>query len=246
MVADGPGANGRPNAPILTTTMILGNFALATALLTAVIAGCSYAYMIGYFAAFESKSGIFVTGLVQYSDVLQFAFTISGNVLVIVVAGFALLTVELSKRFRHPLARIDAQTVATIIVTPLVVWACLAADGYTQGVTVLFLGVTILVGVTSANLAWSEHAFKLDKIIPTLLMAFIGFLILGVYFGKAAKEQQRFQVSIGDAKPRAVRLIAILSHGYLFLDPSNEHILLVPEKEIKLIDHEPWTRAGTE
>jgi hypothetical protein len=224
--------------------MILGNFALATALLTAVIAGCSFAYMIGYFTAFESKSGVFVTGLVQYSDVLQFAFTIAGNILVIVVAGFALLTVELSKRFRHPRARIDAQTVATIVVTPLVVWACLAADGYTWDVATLFLGVTILVGVISANLAWREHAFKPHRIIPTLLMAFIAFLILGLYFGAAAKEQQRFQVSIGDAEPRSVRLIAILSHGYLFLDPSNQHILLVPEKEIKLIDHEPWTRQG--
>jgi hypothetical protein len=195
--------------------------------------------MFGYFAAFESKSGVFVTGLVQYSDVLQFAFTISGNILVIVVGGFALLTVELSKRFRHPLARIDAQTVATIIVTPLAIWACLAGDGYSQGVTVLFLGVTILVGVISANLAWSEHAFKPHRLIPTLLMAFIAFVFLGAYFGNSAKEHQRFQVSIGDAKPRAVRLITILSHGYLFLDPSNEHILLVPEKEIKLIEHEP-------
>jgi hypothetical protein len=120
MVMDGPGANGRSNAPILTTNMILGNFALATALLTAVIAGCSFAYMLGYFAAFESKSGPHVTRLVQCSDVLQFAFTISGDILFLFV-GFALLTVELSKRFRHPLARIDAQTVATIIVTPLAV-----------------------------------------------------------------------------------------------------------------------------
>jgi hypothetical protein len=238
MTTDGAGLEPRQHASILSTNVILSNFALATAFVTAVIAGCSSAYMLGYFAAFDSKAAYHVNRLVQYSDVLQFAFTISGNVLAL-FASFGLLTLELSKRLRHPLARIDAQTVATIIVTPLAIWAYLVANNYQPGTAILFFAVAILVGTTAANLAWSEHALKLHRVIPTLLMAFLALTILGFFFGNAAKEQGVFQVTIGDAKPRAMRLIAVLSRGYLLFDPSNQHIMLVPEKEIKQIEREP-------
>src|SRR4051794_37425393 len=114
MAADGADSDPRQHAPILSSNVILGNFAVATALLSAVVAGCSSAYMLGYFAAFDPKGAFHVSRLVQYSDVLQFAFSISANVLALFVS-FGLLTLELSKRFRRPLAPIDAQTIATVI-----------------------------------------------------------------------------------------------------------------------------------
>jgi hypothetical protein len=46
-------------------------------------------------------------------------------------------------------------------------------------------------------------------------------------------------VRIGDEKPRSLRLIAALSRGYMFFDPSNNHVLFVPEKEVEVLGIEP-------
>ena len=237
---DAGGQDGNsPSQPIFRTDMVISNFALAAALITTVVAACSTAFMFGYFTAFDSKSAYEVLQFIQYTDVLQFAFTISGHILVI-FSGFGLLTVELSKRFHHPLARIDAQTVVTLIVTPLAVWAFLAANKYRPQTAGFFLGIGILVLVVSANMAWgTTRALMLHRLIPTLCLTLFSFIVLGAYSGNGDRERRRFQVSIGDDKPRTLHLIAPLARGYMFLDPVNQHIILVPEKEIKLIDHEP-------
>jgi hypothetical protein len=104
MGSDSGDPSGKPAGPILTRDMILGNFALAAALFTALVAGCSLAYMLGYFGAFDSRSAYQVLQFVQYADVLQFAFSISANIL-FVFCGFGLLTAELSKRFRRPVSK---------------------------------------------------------------------------------------------------------------------------------------------
>jgi hypothetical protein len=238
MGSDSGDPSGKPAGPILTRDMILGNFALAAALFTALVAGCSLAYMLGYFGAFDSRSAYQVLQFVQYADVLQFAFSISANIL-FVFCGFGLLTAELSKRFRRPLARIDAQTVATLIVTPLAVWLYLVANKYRPQTAVFFLAMILLVGIISVNIAWWPRALKLHRLIPTLCLTFLALAILGLYFGGAAREGRRFQVSIADAKPRSLHLIAALSRGYMFFDESNEHIIFVPEREVRLVEHEP-------
>src|SRR4051794_3063734 len=236
MDADVPDAT-RPNRPIFRTDMVVSNFALATALITTAVAACSTAFMFGYFTAFDAKSAYEVTQFIQYTDVLQFAFTISLN-MVIIFSGFGLLTVELSKRFHHPLARIDAQTVLTLIITPLAIWAFLAANKYQLQTLAFFFGIGILVLVISANMAWgTTRALTLHRLIPTLCLTLFSFMVLGAYSGSGDRDRRRYQVSIGDEKPRTLHLIAPLSRGYMFLDPINQHIILVPEKEIKLIDH---------
>jgi hypothetical protein len=146
----------------------------------------------------------------------------------------------LSKRFCHPLARIDAQTIVTLIITPLVVWAFLAGNNYKPETLFFFFGIGILVLVIAANIAWgTARALMLHRLIPTLCLCLFSFMVLGAYSGNGDRDRRRYEVSIGDEKPRTLHLIAALSRGYMFLDPINQHIILVPEKEIKLIDHEP-------
>jgi hypothetical protein len=89
-------------------------------------------------------------------------------------------------------------------------------------------------------MAWPRHVLALHRIIPSLCLFLFGLACLGFYFGGAAREGRRFHVILnGETQPRELHLVVPMSRGYLFFDPINGHMILVPDKEIKLIDHEP-------
>ncbi|MBV8851270.1 MAG: hypothetical protein JOZ16_16995 [Methylobacteriaceae bacterium] len=226
--------------PTLTPDLIVKNFAVATALLSLAIAAISSAFMFGYFAAFDNVSSYHLTQFLQYSDVLQFAFNISQQMFLI-FCGFGLLTAELSRRLNQPLAPIDAQTIVTAIITPLAVWFMLAANKYElSSAFIFFVGMIILIPVISLNMARPQHALHLHRLIPSLCFFLLGFAFLGLYFGGAARNQRHFSVLLnGESQPRTLHLITSLSRGYLFFDAGNQHIIFVPDKEVKMIDHEP-------
>jgi hypothetical protein len=211
---------------------LLKNLAVLTAFITLVVGACATAVLYGYVTAFDPDNPYVLFTFMQYTDILQFALGylgLSGFVLFLV---FGLFGAELSRRFRHPFSRITLRTIVAVVIMVLFIWAIPSADR-----AGLIVGVSLITIIVAAAIALGSKALKLSWLSLFGGLGFLGFALIGANIGTRERTQNAYSVTLQDGKLENVRLMLTLSRGYLFFDPADKHVFLIPEKEIRRIDH---------